>query len=322
MSFNWIDWIIFGVIAYQAFLGWEAGFFPLITSFLSFVAAVWAAIAWQQPVSAFFAEKFGLAPIWSLVVAYIAIAFVVQEVVATILRSGISRIPKKIQASKVAEWLGAVVSGLNGFLIISFFLLVILSLPLRGTVKSDIQASKVGGVVTRAIQKYGGPIQSALKEVSTGARKFFTIAPQSKERIVLEVAPKQDDLRVDTDAEYRMLKLVNDERAKVKAPALVMDAKIVAVARSYSRDMFERRYFSHYSPEGEDVADRMEKAGISYQIVGENLAFAPDLMTAHTGLMESEGHRKNILDPQFHRVGIGVIVTDAYGIMVTQIFAN
>ncbi len=322
MNFNWIDFVIVGVVAYYAFLGWEAGFFSLIANFVSFITAVWAAISWQAPVSAFLTEKFGIATTWSIVLSYIIIAFIVQEIVSEILHAVFTRIPKKIRTSTIVNRLGAVVSALNGFILIVFLLLVILALPLRGTVKNDINASKIGGFLTRYIQKYGGPVKSVIFEVEQGARKFFTIEPQSKEKITLDVTPKSADLRVDAAAESRMLELVNAERAKVGAPALVMDAKIVTVTRAHSRDMFERRYFSHYSPEGEDAADRMQKGGVSFSVAGENLAYAPDVNTAHQGLMDSPGHKRNILDPQFRRIGIGIITTDSYGMMITQNFTN
>lgn len=86
--------------------------------------------------------------------------------------------------------------------------------------------------------------------------------------------------------------------------------------------MFERHYFSHVSPEGKDIGDRLQAAGIAYRVSGENLAYAPDVSTAHRGLMNSEGHRRNILDPEFHRVGIGIIDSGTYGCIFTQVFAN
>lgn len=322
MNFNWIDWVMTGVAGYYALIGWEAGFFPLVTSFVSFIAAVWAAIAWEPAVTGFLTEKFGIAQSWSSVISYLLIAFVVQEVAGEVLRAAVSRVPKKITESKIAEWMGAVVSAINGLIIMTFLLLVVLALPLRGTVKEDIRSSRIGGFLTRFVEKHGGPIKSAVEDVKEGARKFFTVAPLSREKISLSVSPKPSELRVDEVSEKKMLGLVNEERAKVGAPALVMDAKIVPVARAYSRDMFSRGYFSHYSPEGEDAGDRMKKGGVSYMVVGENLAYAPDLQTAHDGLMESEGHRKNILDPQFHRIGIGIIASDNFGIMVVQNFAD
>jgi uncharacterized protein YkwD len=52
------------------------------------------------------------------------------------------------------------------------------------------------------------------------------------------------------------------------------------------------------------------------------LALAPTLATAHTGLMNSEGHRANILEPKFKRVGIGVIDNGVYGKMFVQVFTD
>jgi uncharacterized protein YkwD len=57
-------------------------------------------------------------------------------------------------------------------------------------------------------------------------------------------------------------------------------------------------------------------------VIGENLAYAPNLELAHTGLMNSEGHRANILSPDFNKVGIGIEDGGVYGLMVTQVFSN
>lgn len=322
MNFNWIDWVIVGVVVYHAYLGWEAGFFPLFINFLSFLFALWAAVTWQSPVSGFLSEKFGIPHSWGAVLSYLLLAFIVQEVISEILHGLLTRVPKRIRNSKIAESLGAVVSAANGLVVIAFILLIVLALPLRGTVKKDIKNSRIGSVLASYVEKYGAPIESVIEEIGKSAQKFFTIEPESKERIGLEVAPKSADLKVDEASERSMFELVNQERAKAGVPALIMDPKIVAVARAYSRDMFERRYFSHYSPEGKNAADRMEEGGIAFTLAGENLAYAPDVTTAHQGLMESAGHKRNILDRRFRRIGIGIIATESFGIMVTQNFTD
>ncbi len=66
----------------------------------------------------------------------------------------------------------------------------------------------------------------------------------------------------------------------------------------------------------------MQAGGVSFILAGENLAVAPTISIAHKGLMDSPGHRENILRPQFHRVGIGAARGGRYGIMFTQNFAN
>jgi uncharacterized protein YkwD len=68
--------------------------------------------------------------------------------------------------------------------------------------------------------------------------------------------------------------------------------------------------------------DRMQQARIGYLSAGENLALAPSLYLAHSGLMRSPGHRANILRPQFGRLGIGILDTGQHGLMVTQNFRN
>ena len=119
-----------------------------------------------------------------------------------------------------------------------------------------------------------------------------------------------------------MIDLVNKERTSRGLRSLQYDGKLRDVGRIHSKDMFERGYFSHYSPEGASVANRAEKYGVEYLAIGENLAYAPTLELAHQGLMNSEGHRANILSPDFNKIGIGVIDGGLYGKMFTQVFTN
>lgn len=322
MLFNWIDWVIIGVFLYEAYQGWLIGFVSLGVNYVAFALSLWLAVVYHQPVSDFFVEKFGLAMIWGAIFGYFFIVFVAQMILMYVLREVVKKIPKKIAESKINSVFGVVVSILNYITLVAFTLLILTSLPLRGTIKKDVRDSKIGGYLVRLVEKYGGPLNVSLQNFQQKATKFFTIEPDSKESIALDVAPKSSDLMVDTAAELDMLDLVNAERAKVGAPKLVMDDRIVSVARAHSRDMFIRRYFAHVTPDGKDPAERLTDAGAKYSLMGENLAYAPDLKTAHQGLMESPEHKKNILDPAFHRIGIGIITTDSYGVMYTQDFAN
>jgi uncharacterized protein YkwD len=97
---------------------------------------------------------------------------------------------------------------------------------------------------------------------------------------------------------------------------------MLAVARAHSHDMFAKGYFSHISKEGTTPAERARKAGVRFITAGENLALAQTLRTAHDGLMNSPGHRANILRPSFGRVGIGVLDGGRHGLMITQNFRN
>lgn len=321
-SFNWIDWTIIAIIVYYAFAGWQAGFTDLVFSFISFLIALWLAIKFHGPVGAFLAQKFAIPAIWTTVFGYVVVAFVAEVILAELSSQLISRLPRKLLESQLNKFLGIIVSVCNGLILIAFFLLVILALPLEGTIKSDVRASQIGSYIVGVAEKYGAPVESTIQQARDTAIKFMTVEPDSTQSVALHVSVTANDLKADTDDEAAMLVLVNAERAKVGVAPLTMIAQLVAVARAHSTDMFLRKYFSHVTPEGLSPADRFDKAGISYLDAGENLAYAPDLATAHTGLMNSPGHRANILDSHFHHIGIGIISTQNYGIMVTQDFTN
>lgn len=322
MNLNWIDWTIIAVLIYYGFTGWQAGFADLGLSFVTFLVSLWLAVRFHAPVGDFIAQKFGVPVLWTTVLGYVIVGFVAETVLAELSSLLIGRIPKKILESKYNKLVGIIVSVFNGLVLASFFLLVIVALPLRGTIKSDIKASRLGGFLVTTAEKYGAPVESTIQQAKDTAIKFMTIEPDSKERIALDVSPTEKDLRVDDYDERAMLALVNDERKKAGVGAITVDVRIIPVARAHSKDMFMRRYFSHVNPEGYDPGDRLERAGIAFTVAGENIAYAPDLETAHTGLMNSPGHRRNILDPSFRHIGIGIIATDTFGIIVTQDFTN
>ncbi len=84
--------------------------------------------------------------------------------------------------------------------------------------------------------------------------------------------------------------------------------------------MISKNYFSHTSPIYGSPFDMMSKFGVKYSYAGENLAGAPAVSTAHENLMNSTGHRKNILNNNFAEVGIGIVNGGPYGKMFVQMF--
>src|SRR5258705_2468365 len=112
------------------------------------------------------------------------------------------------------------------------------------------------------------------------------------------------------------------ERFAAGPNPLTADPELTQVARRHSADMFARAYFAHDTPEGRDPFDRMREAGVRFSTAGENLALAPTVQIAHTGLMNSPGHRANILQKDFGRVALGIMDGGIRGIMVSQEFRN
>lgn len=322
MFLNWIDAIIIVVLGYYLFQGWEMGLMQLTANLVSFLGSFWFAIKFHRTVGVFLTEKFGMSLLWSNVLGYLIIGLVADMAISQLLVFVTERLPKQWEKSKTNRWLGSILSMVNGMAIVAFILLVILALPLRGTIKQDIRKSPVGRQLVILAETYGGQVKSALDVQVQEAIKFLTVEPTSTERIALDIAPSQSQLSVDEASEQQMLTLVNDERKKAGVPSLSSDTNITSVARAHSRDMFLRHYFSHIDPDDNDPLKRVLAGGVSFTVVGENIVYAPDVTVAHTGLMNSEGHRKNILDPAFHRIGIGVINSGIYGEMFTQNFID
>jgi len=122
--------------------------------------------------------------------------------------------------------------------------------------------------------------------------------------------------------EAAMLEMVNKERLKNGLKPLRADPELVPVARAHSQDMFTRGYFAHVDLEGKNPFERMRAANIRFTAAGENLALAQTVEIAHTNLMNSPGHRANILNPAFGRVGIGILDGGFYGLMISQEFRD
>lgn len=119
-------------------------------------------------------------------------------------------------------------------------------------------------------------------------------------------------------SEQKMVDLVNQERAKAGVAALKIDPELSRVARIKSQDMKDNNYFSHTSPTYGSPFDMMKSFGIKYRAAGENIAKHGSVDSAHVGLMNSEGHRKNILNPNFTHIGIGIVDNRYY----TQMFIS
>lgn len=114
-----------------------------------------------------------------------------------------------------------------------------------------------------------------------------------------------------TDFAYReqieeLCELVNVERAKAGVKPLKLYIALSEVAQDHAFDMATNGYFSHTSLDGRSPFQRMKDAGISYTYAGENIARGYTTPAqAMNGWMNSSGHKANILNSKYGRVGLG-----------------
>lgn len=122
--------------------------------------------------------------------------------------------------------------------------------------------------------------------------------------------------------EAEMFALLNRSRMSAGIVPLAEENRLRSVARTHASDMFAFGYLSHRSRDGRLPLDRVLTTGVRFQWVGENLAYAPDVPVAHQLLMDSPGHRSNILSPVFHHVGIAVLNGGSRGVIVVEDFTD
>jgi uncharacterized protein YkwD len=121
--------------------------------------------------------------------------------------------------------------------------------------------------------------------------------------------------------ERRMWELLNTERNSRALPTLEFDEPLSAVARAHSLDMLTQEFFAHESPTTGTPFDRFFHASIRASATGENIARNDTVAAGHQRLMESPGHRANILSTDYDHVGIG-IVRQGNSLWMTQNFAK
>jgi uncharacterized protein YkwD len=124
------------------------------------------------------------------------------------------------------------------------------------------------------------------------------------------------------DLELRVLNLVNHARGVKGLPPLAPHLGLRSAARAHGAEMLTHGFFSHRSLDGRTPGQRVRDGRVGVRLVGENLALAPDVQTAHRALMNSRDHRRNILSSRFRLVGIAVLDGGAHGLIIVQDFAD
>ncbi|MGN7470587.1 CAP domain-containing protein [Brevibacillus sp. SAFN-007a] len=160
-------------------------------------------------------------------------------------------------------------------------------------------------VQEQPIQKPAQPVQKQ------PTQKPAQPAPQAPAKPAQNVAKptapaKQADQAQAVAFAKQVADLVNQERAKAGLAPVTMDAALSNVALAKAVDMSSNNYFDHTSPTYGSPFDMMKQFGITYMTAGENIAMGQrSPQEVMTQWMNSEGHRKNILNPAFTKIGVG-----------------
>lgn len=317
---NPIDLLLLGIVAVGALAGWARGFVLASVDLLALAASLAAAFFGYRPVSHALAPLLPSLSVWLPPLSFIGLFVLVQFALGSAALRSARRIPTKVHTHAANRVLGIAPGAVTGAMHAVVAAVLVTALPLGARVggwsHDSVLAARFTAPAEWVVAELAPVFDAALRRSLRG----FGTSPEAERSIALAFRVRRAEPRPDLEAS--MLQMVNAERRAAGLQPVQADPRLTEVARAHSRDMFARGYFSHTSPEGRDLGDRMQQARVGYLAAGENLALAPTLAGAHTGLMHSPGHRANILRPQFGRVGIGVLDGGVHGLMVTQDFRN
>jgi uncharacterized protein YkwD len=154
---------------------------------------------------------------------------------------------------------------------------------------------------------------------------MFPITVGQKES---DSAPRVETLEPERDARavsQALLGLIAGERKRRNLPPLTTDAKLTRVAEGHSDDMLANHFVAHTSPTTGEAIDRVDRTGLDVSLLLENIGRGYSAAEIHAGLMDSPGHRANILNPDVRLIGIGVVSEQEgsrQAFLATQVFAQ
>ncbi|HEU4835780.1 MAG TPA: CvpA family protein, partial [Pyrinomonadaceae bacterium] len=286
MNINPIDILLIIVIVLSVLNGYRRGFVHGVLDLAGWILSLIAGLRFHQPVAQWLGPRIDVWPeVWDQPIAFVLVALFVGVLVQMIGYALLRRLPEDINERRSNQVFGVIPGFVNGLIIVAILSALLLAVPLSEGVSERTRDS----ALVNRLAVYAERLESALRPVFGEAiartLNMLTIRPDSDERVTLPF--KVESSRPRPDLEKQMLDLVNQERQAAGLSPLAPDPELTEVARKHSADMFARGYFAHDTPEGLTPFDRMRDADVRFLTAGENLALAPTIPVAHTGLMNS-----------------------------------
>lgn len=323
---NWIDLIIIFYLLVHFADGTRRGFFSILITMSGFILALALSFFTYSYSADFFINNFAIDKAYASVLGFFINISIFKVVIIFLARRILPKTLISIKNSLIDKTIGGLISSMYGAVVVFLLFSIVFSFSLPHFIGDEFYSSTSGKFVASDPLKLNNSFEGIFGDVlKTTINKldFLTVETEDEKGIDLGFkVPEASDLKFDEKMEADMLEMLNRERVSRGLKELIADEKTRDVARKHGMDMFEEGYFSHTNLEGKSSADRMKDGEVKFTLAGENLALSKDLLSAHNGLMESPGHRENILHPFFHKVGIGVVDGGHYGIIFVQNFTD
>jgi uncharacterized protein YkwD len=316
---NWVDLVLIFIFVLTIAIGFGRGFIFGSLDLLGWAGSFIVAYIFYSYTALLLAKIVDLR-VWLLPVSFLSTLLIARLLIGLITTFIIRSLPENSHQTRLNKFLGIVPGAINGWVIAIVISALLLALPLKKDITTETRDSRWATTLAMQSEWANKKLAPVFDEAIRHTMNSLMVDPRSNKNVPLGFTVEKADVR--PFLEIKMLELVNKERAKEGLPALKADPEMTRVARAHSRDMFVRGYFAHNTPEGKTPFDRMRAAGVQFIAAGENLALAQTLEIAHTNLMNSPGHRANIMHPSFGRLGIGVLDGGFYGLMISQEFRD
>ncbi|MCP9495614.1 MAG: CvpA family protein [Pyrinomonadaceae bacterium MAG19_C2-C3] len=321
MTLNIIDIFLVLLVCLSVWQGFRRGFILSALDLFGWVGSLLAGLRFYQPVALWLGARVDVwSEVWDQPVAFLLVAIAARLLIHLVGYALLRRLPRDVHERSVNRALGVVPGFANGLITVAIVAALLLAVPLTEGLRERARESLLVNRLAVFTERLETALVPIFGDAVAQTLNRLTIEPESTERVSLPFTVASSRPRPQLEAE--MLEFVNEERLAAGLAPLEADSELTEVARRHSADMWARGYFAHVTPEGRSPFDRIQAANVRFLTAGENLALAPTVRIAHTGLMNSPGHRANILRPQFGRVGIGIMDGGMRGLMVTQNFRN
>lgn len=321
-----LDLIILLCLALLGLRGWFRGFVREAMDLVGLVVGILLAFRFGPSVGRVIEAMAGLSPdagrlaggIVVFVLVGVGTAVVTRIVERKVALPGLNLMNKVGGAGLGLAW---------GVFLATLLLTLGVILPMPPSVAETLDGSAVSRALTDpdgvAQETFRGLAGDRVVEALVNLRDVFgerRVVIEGDERIELPPADA-DDLEPAAGAAVEVFELLNRARVDAGLDPLAWSAALADVGAAHAEEMYRAGFFSHLSPVTGTVGDRLAAAGIAFSTAGENLALAASPGEVHGGLMESPGHRANILSDSYRRVGIGV-VRGPLGLMTVQVFTG
>jgi uncharacterized protein YkwD len=132
-------------------------------------------------------------------------------------------------------------------------------------------------------------------------------------------------LLAQSDFQAQLLQMLNAERQKIGAPPLRISSQLAQAAQRHADDMAKNNFLSHEGSDGSTMESRIQETGYAFSAIAENVAGGqPTPESVIQTWLNSSGHRRNMLNPEYTEIGIGYATNSSsqYTHYWTQVFGT